>query len=173
MRKALLASAVVIGLSGCGSTTSNGTQEFNTANQLAGTQQYDEAISYLNQAIAKNPKNKVFSAKLAELRSQYLQSSKTKINELLQGHSSSNNIDQAQQILNSLEKNKIDPEQLNTLKQQLSVRKNALNLHLASLYKEARCKFKAFLRTLSCCFKVLSCSGSILFFSRLFKICWA
>ena len=50
MRKALLASAVVIGLSGCGSTTSNGTQEFNTANQLAGTQQYDEAISYLKQS---------------------------------------------------------------------------------------------------------------------------
>jgi len=138
MRKALLASAVVIGLSGCGSTTSNGTQEFNTANQLAGTQQYDEAISYLNQAIAKNPKNKVFSAKLAELRSQYLQSSKTKINELLQGDSSPKNIDQAQQILNSLEKNKIDPEQLNTLEQQLSVRKNALNLHLASLYKDAK-----------------------------------
>ncbi|WP_339723245.1 CsgG/HfaB family protein [uncultured Paraglaciecola sp.] len=138
MRKALLASAVVIGLSGCGSTTSNGTQEFNTANQLAGTQQYEEAISYLNQAIAKNPKNKTFTAKLAELRTQYLQSSKAKISELLSGDSSQNNIDQAQQILVSLEKSKIASNELNTLKQQVSMSSDALNLRVVSLYKDAQ-----------------------------------
>jgi tetratricopeptide (TPR) repeat protein len=138
MRKALLASAVVIGLSGCGSTTSNGTQEFNTANQLAGTQQYDEAISYLNQAIAKNPKNKTFTAKLAELRTQYLQSSKIKINELLRGDSTQSNIAQAQQILASLEKNKVGSNELNTLKQQIDVRSDALNLRVVSLYKDAK-----------------------------------
>jgi tetratricopeptide (TPR) repeat protein len=138
MRKALLASAVVIGLSGCGSTTSNGTQEFNTANQLAGTQQYDEAISYLNQAIAKNPKNKAFTAKLAELRAQYLQSSKIKINELLRGDATQRNIEQAQKILASLEKNKIATHELDALKQQIGVRSDALNLRLLSLYKDAK-----------------------------------
>jgi tetratricopeptide (TPR) repeat protein len=138
MRKALLASAVVIGLSGCGSTTSNGTQEFNTANQLAGTQQYDEAISYLNQAIAKNPKNKTFTAKLAELRTKYLQSSKTKISALLRGDSTQSNIQQAQQILASLEKNKIASAELDSLKQKISASSDALDLRVVSLYKDAK-----------------------------------
>lgn len=138
MRKALLASAIVIALSGCGSTTSNGTQEFNTANQLASTQQYDEAISYLKQAIAKNPKNKVFAAKLVELSSQYLQSSKAKINALLQGDSTQGNIDQAQQILSRLEQTQIAAGDLNSLKQQISGVSDALDLRVVSLYKDAK-----------------------------------
>lgn len=138
MRKALLASAVMIGLSGCGSTTSNGTQEFNTANQLASTQQYDEAISYLNQAIAKNPKNKTFTAKLAELRTKYLQDSKIKVEELLRGDSTQSKIEQAKQILASLEKNKIAADQINSLKQQINGSSDALNLKIDSLYKDAK-----------------------------------
>lgn len=138
MRKALLASAVVIGLSGCGSTTSNGTQEFNTANQLASTQQYGEAISYLKQAIAKNPKNKTFTAKLAELRAEYLQSAQTKISRLLQGDSSESNIEQAQKILANLENSNIASTQLNAVKQQVSAKSDALNIRMASLYTDAK-----------------------------------
>jgi tetratricopeptide (TPR) repeat protein len=138
MRKVLLASAVVIGLSGCGSTTSKGTQEFNTANELAGKQQYAEALTYLKQAIAKNPKNKEFSIKLAAMRLQYLQSSKKKINALLQGDATKKNIEQAQQIFDRLEKTEIDKSKFSILKQQINDSENTLNSHVNVLYKDAK-----------------------------------
>ena len=137
MRKALLTSAVLIALSGCGST-SKGTQEFNTANELANAQQFEEAIAYLQQAIAKNPDNKTYSAKLTQLKQQYLQNSLAKINALLQGETTKDNLDKAQQLVASLEKSGVNTQQLETIKAQINDSRTELYANLASLYADAK-----------------------------------
>lgn len=67
MKRYVLAAVVASTLMGCQST-GKGQREFDVSQQLASAGNYSEAIAYLQQAIAKEPNNKDYSAQLASLR---------------------------------------------------------------------------------------------------------
>lgn len=77
-KAALLLSAIV--LAGC---MANGKQEYDVGMQLSKAQKYQQAIQYLTQAIAKEPGNAEYKAKLASIKSKYVAQLKSKVDELL------------------------------------------------------------------------------------------
>jgi hypothetical protein len=137
MKKALLTSAVLIALSGCGST-SQGTKEFDTANQLASVNQFDEAIAYLQQAVTKNPKNKQYADKLAELKSRYTQVNLQKVNQLLANGFTKQALDEADSLIKDLAKVGISNNETVAALESVSAKRAALYADLQQQYELAK-----------------------------------
>lgn len=137
MKKALLTSAVLIALSGCGST-SQGTKEFDTASQLASVNQFDEAIAYMQQAVIKNPKNKQYADKLAELKSKYSQLNLQKVNQLLSGAITKLSLDEADSLINDLVKVGISNAEISAALDSVAANRNALYADLQNQYELAK-----------------------------------
>ncbi len=137
MKRALITSAVIVALSGCGST-SKGTKEFNTANQLAAAQQYGEAIAYLQQAIAQNPDNKQYTAKLNEMKQQFRQRNLSQVQALLQGEPTKKGLDEAQSLLDDLRNNNINDSQVEQAQTSLDGIRQDLYAQLQDWYSQAK-----------------------------------
>jgi tetratricopeptide (TPR) repeat protein len=137
MRKALITTAVIFALSGCGST-SKGTKEFDLANQLATAQQYSEAIAYMEQALAKNPGNEKYSAKLADLRQKYLRQTTAQVQTLLSGEVTKSKLDQVQTLLDNIKKAGVSDVELDNATSLLSAKRSALYKELEQLYSQAK-----------------------------------
>jgi tetratricopeptide (TPR) repeat protein len=137
MKKALITTAVFLALSGCGST-SKGTKEFDLANQLATAQQYSEAIAYMEQALAQNPKNATYTAKLAELRQTYLSQTMSQVQTLLAGDVTKAKLDKAESLLDSIKKAGVTDVQLDNANSLLTSKRSALYKELEQQYSQAK-----------------------------------
>lgn len=104
MNKGLFCLLVTVALLnvGCGSTSKQGTQEFNTSNELAKAQKFEEAIAYLQQAVQKAPKNKEFAQRLSQLRSDYFKKASIDIQNLLRGELTKAKLDKVEEKINGL-----------------------------------------------------------------------
>ncbi|MDP5133171.1 MAG: hypothetical protein NWQ54_20000 [Paraglaciecola sp.] len=137
MKKALLTTAVLIALSGCGST-SQGTKEFDTANKLASVNQYDEAIAYLEQAVSKNPKNQQFATRLADLKLRYSQANLNKVNDLLAAEVTKKSLDEAEALITDLAKVGISSGETEAMIQTISLKRANLYTDLQQQYELAK-----------------------------------
>lgn len=137
MKKALITSAVLIALSGCGSTT-QGTKEFDTANQLASVNQFDEAIAYLEQAVSKNPKNQQFVTKLADLKNRYTAVNLKKVNQLLAGEITKQGLDEAESLINDLSKVGISNQETESVNASVAAQRTVLYAELSQQYEMAK-----------------------------------
>jgi curli biogenesis system outer membrane secretion channel CsgG len=137
MKKALITSAVLIALSGCGSTT-QGTKEFDTANQLASVNQFDEAIAYLEQAVSKNPKNQQFATKLADLKNRYAAVNLKKVNQLLAGEITKLGLDEAESLINDLSKVGISNQETESVNASIAAQRTVLYAELSQQYEMAK-----------------------------------
>ena len=137
MKKALITSAVLIALVGCGSTP-QGSKEFDTANQLANVNQYAEAIAYLQQAVSKDPKNKQYIAKLADLKSRFSQANMQKVRNLLSLVATKQQLDEADLLLNQLSSVGITNNEIELAKQEVSSKRDVLYKELAQQYSLAK-----------------------------------
>ncbi|MGB3724938.1 MAG: CsgG/HfaB family protein [Glaciecola sp.] len=142
MKKLLIAAVVAATLTGCNST-SKGKQEFDTANQLAAANKYQEAIAYLAQAVQKNPKNEQYKAALASLKQKFEAESVAKINGLLGGDITNDNLMQAADIVANLEGNATSTELTAPLLAKVSAAKESLYAELASQYESAKSAYAA------------------------------
>ena len=137
MKKALITSAVLIALVGCGST-SQGSKEFDTANQLANVNQFAEAIAYVQQAVSKDPKNKQYIAKLQDLKSRFTQANLQKVNTLLASAPSKSVLDEAQLLLEQLSSVGITNPEVDAAKQTVNAKRENLYQELAQQYMQAK-----------------------------------
>ena len=136
MKKLVLAVIVSATLSGCNST-SKGQQEFDTANQLAAANQYQEAINYLTQAVNKNPKNAQYLQALNDLRSKFQSESVAKINLLLSGEYTNQGLNEALDLIQQLISNNAPADVTDGLTAQINEKQQALYAELEGLYKQA------------------------------------
>lgn len=137
MKKALITSAVLIALSGCGSTT-QGLKEFDTANQLASVNQFDEAIAYLEQAVSKNPKNEKYIAKLADVKQRYAQMNLSKVQTILAGDATKQGLDEAETLIKDLAKVGISNAKTTQALESIEAKRADLYAELAQIYEKAK-----------------------------------
>lgn len=137
MKRAIITTSILLALAGCGSTP-KGTLEYNTANELATSANYSEAIAYLQQAIALNPKNEEYKTKLASYKRQYLDSTLTELQALLANQPTKSDLDKAEALLQELSSSGVEDPQLTQM--QASVDKTRADLYgqLASDYEQAK-----------------------------------
>ncbi|WP_158971080.1 CsgG/HfaB family protein [Paraglaciecola sp. L3A3] len=137
MKKALITSAILIALSGCGSTTS-GTKEFDTAIQLASVNQFDEAIAYLKQAVGQDPDNEKYVAKLADVKARYIQVNLKKVNQLLTGDATKAKLDEAESLIKDLEKVGIKNNSMVQATDLINTKRSDLYSQLSEVYEKAK-----------------------------------
>jgi curli biogenesis system outer membrane secretion channel CsgG len=133
MNKLAVVSVVLILLSGCGSTK-QGSKEFDTANQLADAKQYKEAIAYLKQAVAQNPKNNLYVAKLNEIKLQYSEQSLSKVKNVLSKELTNQNLDDAELILQNMTEFGLDMPEIVVLNREIGERRQSLYQQLEIEY---------------------------------------
>jgi curli biogenesis system outer membrane secretion channel CsgG len=133
MNKLAVVSVVLILLSGCGSTK-QGSKEFDTANQLADAKQYKEAIAYLKQAVAQNPKNNLYVAKLNEIKLQYSEQSLSKVKNELSKELTNQNLDDAELILQNMTEFGLDMPEIVVLNREIGERRQSLYQQLEIEY---------------------------------------
>jgi tetratricopeptide (TPR) repeat protein len=137
MRRALVTTSIVLALAGCGSTP-KGTLEYNTANELATSAKYSEAIAYLQQALALNPKNEEYQAKLATYKTQYLNSTLAELQNLLSSQPTKRSLDNADALLQELASSGIEDPQTAQMQASLDQARAELYAQLASDYEQAK-----------------------------------
>lgn len=142
MKKLIIAVAVASIISGCNST-SKGKQEFDTSNQLAAANKYEEAIAFMMQAVAKNPNNKEYQTALANLKKRFQDESIAKINSLLSGDISNDGILEVEAIVANLKTNATPASLTNPLEARVSEVKQKLYAELASQYASAKAAYEA------------------------------
>jgi tetratricopeptide (TPR) repeat protein len=137
MRRALVTTSIVLALAGCGSTP-KGTLEYNTANELATSAKYSEAIAYLQQALALNPKNEEYQAKLATYKTQYLNSTLAELQNLLSSQPTKRSLDNADALLQELASSGIEDPQTAQMQASVDQARAELYAQLASDYEQAK-----------------------------------
>jgi len=142
MKKLLLAAVVATAITGCNST-SKGKQEFDTANQLAAANKYEEAIAYLTQAVQKNPKNDEYKNALSSLKQKFEAESVAKVNALLQGDMTNEDLEKAEEIVSDLKNNATSPSLTSPLLTKVHEAKEKLYNDLANQYLSAKSAYDA------------------------------
>lgn len=142
MKKLLLAAVVATAITGCNST-SKGKQEFDTANQLAAANKYEEAIAYLTQAVQKNPKNQEYRTALSNLKQKFETESVAKINALLDGSLTNDDLAQAEDLVANLNSNATSESLTAPLLAKVNEAKEQLYNELASQYASAKSAYEA------------------------------
>ena len=130
---ALALSAAI--LAGCASTP-KGNDQVSVASQLAQRGQYKDAIAYMNQAIAINPKNTAFKKQLEQYKTMYASSLMAKVNIALGGDVTNSQLEEAQSLLEEAAQMASTPE-LGSARQLLNRKKKALYKTLGSDYQSA------------------------------------
>lgn len=142
MKKLLIAAIVATTLTACNST-SKGKQEFDTANQLAAANKYEEAIAYLTQAVQKNPKNEQYQNTLSTLKQKYESESVAQINSLLNGPLTNADLAKAEGLVANLNKNASNSSLTEPLLAKVSESKEKLYAELAAKYNSAKSAYEA------------------------------
>jgi curli biogenesis system outer membrane secretion channel CsgG len=142
MKQLAIVSVLLLLLSGCGAT-SQGSKEFDTANQLANAQQYREAIAYLKQAVSKDPKNKSYIAKLNEIKLQYSNQSLSKVSQLLSKQLTKQTLDDADLILKDMAEAGIDTPNIAAIGLKVEGKRQSLYQQLASEYAKIKVAIEA------------------------------
>jgi tetratricopeptide (TPR) repeat protein len=142
MKKIFIAAIVATTLTACNST-SQGKQEFDTANQLAAANKYEEAIAYLNQAVQKNPKNAEYTNALAVLKQKFESESIAKLNALLSGQITNEDLAMAEGLVANLSDNATADSITQPLVLKISQAKKKLYAELAAKYESARSAYEA------------------------------
>ena len=135
MKQLAIVAAVLIILSGCGST-SQGSKEFDTANQLINAKQYREAIAYLEQAVNQDPKNDLYAAKLNEVKVKFSQQSLSQVRQLLSTELTKQNLDEAESILKEISESGIDMPEISVLSLEIEEKRQSLYQQLAVEYAQ-------------------------------------
>lgn len=132
----LCACVLALSLSGCGSTQ-KGTEEFDVATQLIGAKKYQEALSYLNEAIAKNPRSESFKLTLQEAKDAYSADSVRQINDILDSDFTNAQLENAEALLKDLKAANITSPALSQAEARLNDEKSSFLASLQSLYTAA------------------------------------
>lgn len=104
----IFAVAITI-LSGCQSTSNKGKKEFDISQQLMASQKYSEAVSYLELAIQKEPKNEQYKAILSNAKQKATSQIINEINQVLTSQPlNKSNIDLSKSLL--MKAKKIDAQ---------------------------------------------------------------
>ena len=138
MKKGILATLIIVSLTACNSTSDKGKLEFDTSNELASAQKYQDAIAYIQEAIKKAPKNQQYAARLKEIQSQYRTQVTADVQALLSEQVSKKNLDNIDRKLKGLESAGVSAGVVAQLNEQY---KNASSLfydELASEYENAK-----------------------------------
>lgn len=142
MRKLIIAVAVASIITGCNSTSA-GKQEFDTSNQLAAANKYEEAIAFMMQAVEKNPRNEQYKTALANLKGKFQEESVAKINALLSGDITNDDITQAEALVATLQNNATLDSVSSPLVAKVSAAKEQLYASLSSQYAKAKSAYDA------------------------------
>ncbi len=142
MRKLIIAVAVASIITGCNSTSA-GKQEFDTSNQLAAANKYEEAIAFMVQAVEKNPRNEQYKTALANLKRKFQEESVAKINALLSGDITNDDITQAEALVATLQNNATLDSVSSPLVAKVSAAKEQLYAELSSQYAKAKSAYDA------------------------------
>ena len=137
MKRTLITTTLLLALAGCNSTP-KGTLEFNTANQLATSSNYSEAIAYMQKAIELDPKNKQYRSHLSNYRQQYSTSTMSQIEGLLASPSSRQNLDNADNLLAKLKSSGINDQQVSQMKTTIDKARSELYAELARDHEQAK-----------------------------------
>lgn len=124
-------------LAGCGATP-KGQDEFRAANELAQAQKYQQAIAYLRQAVSKEPKNKSYKTRLAELSQQYINLNLNQADNLLAAPVTNQALEQAQSLLNALLDADLKDSRIGDTQQRLSETRQRLYADLSTDYLSAK-----------------------------------
>lgn len=142
MKKLLIAAIVATTLTACNST-SKGKQEFDTANQLAAANKYEEAIAFLVQAVQKNPKNSEYKNALSALKQKYESESLAKINRILNSEFTNADLAEAEALVANLKSNATSTELTEPLISKVQEAKENLYADLARQYASAKSAYEA------------------------------
>jgi tetratricopeptide (TPR) repeat protein len=137
MKRTLITTTILLALAGC-SSTPKGTLEFNTANELATTSNYSEAIAYLQKAIALDPKNQQYRSQLSNYRAQYVSTTISKAQSLLSKASTRRNLDAADNLLEELKSSGISDPQISQMKTTIAETRSELYAELAKDHEQAK-----------------------------------
>ena len=107
--KWLIFTVAITILIGCQSTSNKGKKEFDISQQLMASQKYSEAVSYLELAIQKEPKNEQYKAILANAKQKATSQIINEINQVLTSQPlNKSNIDLSKSLL--MKAKKIDAQ---------------------------------------------------------------
>lgn len=137
MKRTLITTTILLALAGC-SSTPKGTLEFNTANELATTSNYSEAIAYLQKAIELDPKNQQYRSQLSSYSAQYVTSTISKSKRLLSKAPTRRDLDTADSLLEELKSSGINDPQISQMKTTVAETRSDLYAELAKDHKQAK-----------------------------------
>lgn len=138
MKKGFIIVITALLIAGCGSTTPNGSQEFATSNELANAQKYEEAIAYLQQAIAKSPKNKEYSERLTQFKTNYLSQTAAEVQNLLSQDLKKSNLDDIERKLAGLRNVGVQSTGIAEMQNQVDEVSSVFYEELEKRYKSAK-----------------------------------
>jgi tetratricopeptide (TPR) repeat protein len=137
MKRTLITTTILLALAGCGSTP-KGTQDYNTAVDLATSSNYGEAIAYLQKAIVLEPKNQKYRSQLSSYRADYLTATISELQRLLANEPTRRDLDNADNLLEELKSSGISNPQVSQMKATVAEARSELYTQLAKDHEQAK-----------------------------------
>ena len=137
MKRALITTSLLLALAGCNSTP-KGTLEFNTANELATSSNYSEAIAYLQKAIELDPKNQQYRSKLSSYRAEYITATISQLQNLLANDPTRSDLDNADSLLQEVQSSGIDDPRVTQMQKTVTKIRSDLYAQLEKDHEQAK-----------------------------------